>query len=201
MERAHGHCTFCPPPQWLSACPWRKRSPANWEKKLAVEQVFSSQVSHLCLASCIFRRCYHMPKKCWVKVGGSQRKKIHKHWMVFIIARNLSEASKAHVRVPWLSLPEATMAARDVHKGWDMPIFQLSGYPGFFPYITWSGRKVIARRFWMSTVASVTAVRNAQLPVKCMGNQRPPLRGPGRNFPCPFHCMKFQPWLGTVSSH
>lgn len=105
-------------------------------RKLAVEQVFSSQLPHLCLASGILKLCYHMPQKCWAKVGGSQGRKISKHWIGFLIARNLSEASKAHAAkesgVPWLSLSEATMTARNVDKGWDMQIFQLSGYPIIF---------------------------------------------------------------------
>lgn len=64
----------------------------------------------------------------------------------------------------------------------------------FFPYITLTGRKVIAQRFWMSTVVSVMAVRNAQLPVKCMGSPHVLFRSPGRNFPCPLPLHEVPPW-------
>lgn len=45
-ERAHGHCTDCPPNQQLSACPCRKPSPANWGESWLQNKGFKAK-SHI----------------------------------------------------------------------------------------------------------------------------------------------------------
>lgn len=188
-ERAHGRCTDCPPNQQLSACPYRKPSPANWGESWLQNKGFKAK-SHMAVWQEGFWNFVTMcPKNIGQKLG-VVGKNVWTLNSVSYCKKNCQTSKKAH-------------AAKESR----VTCWRLCG-PSFFffffaffppPYIILLDKQSLKILDVHSSLSSCQECTTSSEMHGKMGSL-PERLGKADSLP-PFHCMKCQPLMGTVSSH
>lgn len=156
--------------------------------KLAAEQGFLSQVTHGCLARGILKLCYHVSQKYWAKVGCSWEKCLNTE-QCFLLQKKLSDIKKGSCC--------QGVQSHLLETVWTFLFLFFAFFPP--PYIILSDKQSLKILDVHSSLSSCQECTTSSEMHGKMGSL-PERLGKADSLP-PFHCMKCQPLMGTVSSH